>query len=195
MQVAYWAFSIEFKIKIFAVVIGTVEDLGILLCFTEAEQFHGLHSFNIIKRDTLRGEICITKASDIMTKNIVAARESTTAREIDIRLIIGNFNGLPVVDINIKLIGIVTAVDIFQAIRQGKNLDSLRATDIMTQNPVTVKQDTDINEVIDIILQRDIILVSVIDDKNKLIGLVGRPDLLRQNLNQKFVTITEKRND
>jgi CBS-domain-containing membrane protein len=57
------------------------------------------------------------------------------------------------------------------------------------------QQDTDINEVIDIILQRHIILVPVIDDKHKLIGLAGRPDILQQNLNQKFVTITEKRND
>jgi len=65
----------------------------------------------------------------------------------------------------------------------------------MTQNPVTVKQDTEINEIIDIILQRHIILVPVIDDKHKLIGLVGRPDILKQNLNEKFVTITEKRND
>jgi CBS domain-containing protein len=129
-----------------------------------------------------------------MTKNIVGARASTTAREIGTKLLIGNFNGLPVVDNNIKLIGIVTAVDIFQAIRQGKNLDSLRAIDIMTQNPVTVKQDTDINEIIDIILQKHIIIVPVVDDKHKLIGLVGRPDILKQNLNQKFVTITEKRN-
>jgi CBS domain-containing protein len=128
-----------------------------------------------------------------MTRNIVAARASTTAREIGTKLLIGNFNGLPVVDNNIRLIGIVTAIDIFQAIKQSKNLDTLRAIDIMTQNPVTVKQDTDINEVIDIILQRHIILVPVIDDKHKLIGLVGRPDILKQYLNQKFVTITEKR--
>jgi CBS domain-containing protein len=130
-----------------------------------------------------------------MTKNIVAARESTTAREIGTRLLLGNFNGLPVVDNNIKLIGIVTAVDIFEAIRQGKTLDSIRAIDIMTQNPVTVKRDTDIKEVIDIILQSHIIIVPVVDDKHKLIGLVGRPDILKQNLNQKFVTITEKKND
>ena len=129
-----------------------------------------------------------------MTKNIAAARASTTAREIGTKLVIGNFNGLPVVDNNMKLIGIVTAVDIFQAIRQGKNLDSIRAIDIMAKNPMAVKQDTDINEIIDIILQKDIMLVPVVDDKNKLIGLVGRSDILQQNLNQKFVTITENRN-
>jgi CBS domain-containing protein len=140
------------------------------------------------------GEIRIAKAFNIMTSNIVAARESTTAREISVRLLIGNFNGLPVIDSNIKLVGIVTAVDILRAIRRGKNLDSLRAIDIMTRNPVTVKQDTDINEIIDIILQRHIILVPVVDDRHKLKGLVSRLDILRQNLNQKFVTIVGKKN-
>jgi len=74
-------------------------------------EFHSLHTFNIIKgKDTLQGEICITNASDIMTRNIVAARTSTTAREVGNKLLIGNFNGLPVVDNNIKLIGIVTVL-------------------------------------------------------------------------------------
>jgi CBS domain-containing protein len=124
-----------------------------------------------------------------MTSNLVAAREGTTAREIAARLLIGNFNGLPVINSSIKVIGIVTAVDILRAIRQGKNLDSIRAIDIMTRNPVVVKQDTEIDEVIDIILQKHIILVPVINDEQKLVGVVSRLDILRQNINEKFVTI------
>jgi len=60
-----------------------------------------------------------------MTRNIAAAR-ATTAREIGTTLIIGNFNGLPVIDNNLKLIGLVIAIDIFQARRQGKSLDQMR---------------------------------------------------------------------
>jgi CBS domain-containing protein len=129
------------------------------------------------------------KAIDVMTTNLVAARAGTTAREVGTKLLIGNFNGLPVIDSNIKVIGIVTAVDILRAIRQGKNLDSIRAIDIMTRNPVVVKQDTEINEIIDIILQKAIILVPVINDERRLIGVVSRLDILRQNLNEKFVTV------
>ena len=102
---------------------------------------------------------------------------------------------MPIIDSNIKVIGIVTAVDILlailPAIRQGKNLDSIRAIDIMTRNPVVVKQDTEINEVIDIILQKAIILVPVINDEHRLIGVVSRLDILWQNLNEKFLTIGE----
>ena len=124
-----------------------------------------------------------------MTSNIVAARQSTTVREIGTKLLIGNFNGLPVIDNNAKVIGIVTAVDILRAVRQGKNLDSLRAIDIMTRNPVVVKQDAEIDEIIDIILQKVIILVPVVDHEHKLIGVVGRLDILQHNLNERFVTI------
>ena len=120
------------------------------------------------------------KVFNVMTSNLVAAREGSTTREIGTKLLIGNFNGLPIIDSNIKVIGIVTAVDILRAIRQGKNLDSIRAIDIMTRNPVVVKQDTEINEVIDIILQKAIILVPVINDE------------LRQNLIEKFLTIGKK---
>jgi len=102
-----------------------------------------------------------------MTSNIVAARQSTTVREIGTKLLIGNFNGLPVIDNNAKVIGIVTAVDILRAVRQGKNLDSLRAIDIMTRNPVVVKKDTEVNEIIDIILQKPIILVPVVDNRTR----------------------------
>jgi CBS domain-containing protein len=127
-----------------------------------------------------------------MTTNVVAARESTTVTEISTRLLIGDFNGVPVIDDNIRVIGIVTAADILRAVRQGMNLDSLRATDIMTQNPVVVKQDTDIDEIIDVMLQRVIVLVPVVDEDKKLIGVVARLDILKEKLNEKFVTIGER---
>ena len=54
------------------------------------------------------------KAFNIMTSNIVAARAGSTAEEIGTKLLIANFNGLPVIDSSIKVIGIVTAVDILR---------------------------------------------------------------------------------
>jgi len=132
------------------------------------------------------------KASDLMTTNVVASRESTTGTEISTRLLIGEFNGVPVIDNNIKVIGIVTAADILRAVRQGKNLDTVSATDIMTRNPIVVKRDTEIGEIIDIMLQRVIVLVPVVDDDKKLIGVVARLDILREKLNEKFVTIGER---
>jgi CBS domain-containing protein len=49
----------------------------------------------------------MTKASDVMRSNLVAARGGTTVREVISRLLIGNFNGLPVIDGNLKVIGTI----------------------------------------------------------------------------------------
>ncbi len=62
----------------------------------------------------------------------------------------------------------------------------------MTRNPAVVKQDTEIDEIIDVMLQKVIVLVPVVDDENKLIGVVARLDILRERLNEKFVTIGER---
>ena len=135
----------------------------------------------------------MTVASDLMTTNVVAARESTSGTEISTRLLIGEFNGVPVINDNIRVVGIVTAADILRAVRQGKNLDIIPATELMTKEPVVVNRDTPIDDIIDIILQKVIVLVPVVDQDKKLIGVVARLDILREKLNEKFVTIGSKR--
>jgi acetoin utilization protein AcuB len=69
---------------------------------------------------------------EVMTTTIVAAHESTTAMEASTKLLIGNFNGLPVIDSNDKLIGIVIAVDSYK-------VKIFIVINIMTRNPIVVK--------------------------------------------------------
>jgi CBS domain-containing protein len=149
------------------------------------------------KKNILLGQYLVQAgmivASDLMTTNVVAARESTSGTEISTRLLIGEFNGVPVIDDSIRVVGIVTAADILRAVRQGKNLDSLPATDIMTKEPIVVNRDTSIDEIIDIMLQKVIVLIPVVDQDKKLIGVVARLDILREKLNEKFVTIGIKK--
>ena len=61
-------------------------------------------------------------AKDLMTTQIDIANENTTVEEISAKLFAGEFNGLPVLDDNEFVIGVVTAIDILKAIQKGKNL-------------------------------------------------------------------------
>jgi predicted transcriptional regulator len=57
-----------------------------------------------------------------------------------------------------------------------------------------VKKDTSIEEIIDIMVEKEIVLVPVVQEDGKLIGsVVDRLDILRQKLNEGFVTIGERR--
>ena len=133
------------------------------------------------------------KAFDLMSQQVIVAKENTNAEQISARLLAGEFNGVPVVDDNGAVIGIVTAIDILKAIQGGKKLNAMLARDIMTPNPSTIKRDTPLEEIIRILVEKEIVLVPVVEENNnKLIGVVARLDILREKLNEGFITI-EKR--
>jgi|SRR5947208_4945060 len=139
----------------------------------------------------------ILNASDLMSPQVVVAKENTNAEGISARLLAGEFNGVPVVDDSGAVIGIVTAIDILKAIRGSngnKKLNTMVAKDIMTPNPSVVKKDTPIEDIIDIMIQKEIVLVPVVenDNNNKLIGVVARLDILREKLNEGFITIGKR---
>jgi CBS domain-containing protein len=131
-----------------------------------------------------------------MSPQVVVAKENTNAEGISARLIAGEFNGVPVVDDSGAVIGIVTAIDILKAIRGNVNrkLNTMVAKDIMTPNPSVVKKDTPIEDIIDIMIQKEIVLVPVVENNNnnKLIGVVARLDILREKLNEGFITIGKR---
>jgi CBS domain-containing protein len=129
-----------------------------------------------------------------MSPQVVVAKENTNAEQISARLLAGEFNGVPVIDDKGAVIGMVTAFDILRAIQGGKKLNTMLARDIMTPNPSVVKKHTRVEEIIRIMVEKEIVLVPVVegDNTNKLIGVVARLDILREKLNEGFITI-EKR--
>jgi predicted transcriptional regulator len=133
-------------------------------------------------------------AHDLMSPQVIVAKENTNAEQISARLLAGEFNGVPVVDDNGSVVGIVTALDILKALQGGKKkLNEMLARDIMTPNPSTVKKDTPIEEIIRILVEKEIVLVPVIEgNDNKLIGVVARLDILREKLNEGFITIGKR---
>jgi CBS domain-containing protein len=135
------------------------------------------------------------KAYDIMSIDIEAAKENATVTEIGTRLILRSINGMPIIDDDGKVIGILTVIDILRAIKDNKNIDALKANDIMTKNPIVIEQGTDILEIIDIMDKKGIEMVPVIEGENdnRIIGIVSRKDIIEEKFNERFVTIGMKK--
>ena len=135
------------------------------------------------------------KAYDIMSIDIEAAKENATVTEIGTRLILRSINGMPIIDDDGKVIGILTIIDILRAIKDNKNIDTLKANDIMTKNPIVIEQGTDILEIIDIMDKKGIEMVPVIEaeNDNRIIGIVSRKDITEEKFNERFVTIGMKK--
>ena len=137
----------------------------------------------------------IMKAYDIMSIDIEAAKENATVSEIGTRLILRSINGMPIIDDDGKVVGILTIIDILRAIKDKKNIDILKAGDIMTKNPVVIEQQTDMMDMIDIMDKKGIEMIPVVDEEkgSRLIGVVSRKDIIEEKFNERFVTIGMKK--
>ena len=117
----------------------------------------------------------------IMEKQVQSAEKDTTAEMIASYMMDG-FGSVPIVDENNKLVGIVSEFDLLAALRKGKKLQDVAAGEILTANPVSVTQDTDVVTLMDVLQNNHLIRVPVLDNVGKLIGIVDRRDMLRSYL-------------
>jgi CBS domain-containing protein len=84
----------------------------------------------------------------IMEKQVQSAEKDTKAEMIASYMMEG-FGSVPIVDENNKLVGIVSEFDLLAALRKGKKLQDVVAGEILTANPVSVTQDTDVVTLMD----------------------------------------------
>jgi CBS domain-containing protein len=131
-------------------------------------------------------------ALDVMSVDVVAAKDNATVIEIATRLVLGAFNGVPIINDIGSVVGIITAIDILRAIRDEKSLDTILVRDLMTSNPSVVKQDTAIEEVIDIMDKKGIEMVPVVEDDGRLIGMISRSDILKEKINESTLLVEKK---
>ncbi|KAA0251653.1 MAG: CBS domain-containing protein [Candidatus Jettenia sp.] len=135
------------------------------------------------------GYIMIKKtAKDIMNKIVTAAKKKTIGRDLAVKLLSGMYSGLPVVDDNGKVIGIVSEFDLLKVIKNGKALEQVTAEEIMSKNPICVSENTSVDEIIDLMTKHNIIRIPIIRN-DVLVGVVSRCDILSSIVEPEFVTV------
>ncbi len=119
------------------------------------------------------GKRLLTTARDVMHKEDlpVVPPEMELGKAI-IRVSQGRL-GLCVVVVNDKVVGIITDGDVRRAMESSQNrFFSLTVNDIMTKNPKVVTPETKISTIDNILQKNKIHAVLVVDDKNRLVGIV-----------------------
>lgn len=119
--------------------------------------------------------------ADIMETDVQCGHPSTTAEVLG-SLMIEGFGGIPIVDDNQKLMGIVTEFDLLAALDSAKRLGDLKAQEIMTTEVVRVSPNTDLRTLIYVLQTNHLIRVPVVDQEGRLIGIVARRDVVREYL-------------
>ena len=118
---------------------------------------------------------------DAMEKHVQYAHLSTKG-DVIASLMIEGFGAVPVVNSAKKLTGIVSEHDLLAAIDDGHELSRIRAADIMTGNPYSVRVQTTLGTLVHVLRASDLVRVPVVDANDKLVGIIARRDLLRTYL-------------
>ncbi|HXW68261.1 MAG TPA: NrfD/PsrC family molybdoenzyme membrane anchor subunit [Dissulfurispiraceae bacterium] len=121
-------------------------------------------------------------ARQIMTKKLVTVTPEVTIEEVSGLLISRNISAVPVVDKDNKVIGVVSESDIIfnsDIKRDESHVPGITAADIMTSPAVTALQESSLEELKQIIIQKKIRRVIIVDSSGHPIGIISRGDILK----------------
>jgi CBS-domain-containing membrane protein len=134
-----------------------------------------------------RGTVGKVKDFDSMTVSQVMEKEVQSVRlgtkgDVIASLMIEGFGAVPVVENGRKLAGIVSEHDLLAAVDDGQRLGAVSAQDVMTSNPYSVRPETTLGTLVHVLRASDLVRVPVVDDKDKLVGIIAKRDVLRTYL-------------
>lgn len=146
------------------------------------------------------------KVKDIMTKDVFYVSPDSKITEVSKIFTEKRIHGLPVVD-NGQIVGIITESDFFikgvsnlylptyiHLLEKSKlhkkrvdkkdkeGMDKLlkaKASDVMTKNCLTVDQNMDTDELIEIFKEKALYTLPVVDDSNKMVGIITQADIIK----------------
>jgi CBS domain-containing protein len=144
---------------------------------------------------------------DLMTRDVICAKEHTPVKELVGLMKQHNISGLPVVDDDGALVGIVSEVDLLTIIgepgheagttrkrthgwvdwllRSGRSTtvedrsDTSTAASFMTSDVVTAQASAPIREAARAMIEARVKRLPIVDEARKVIGIISRQDLLR----------------
>ncbi len=116
-------------------------------------------------------------AKDVMTKNVVSIPLSETTDEACDLMLRYHVSGLPVVDDEGYLAGVITEYDLLRLLYEPDTLHTSVA-DFMTANVTTVETDDTLCEVTETFLQHGLRRLPVLN-AGKLVGIISRRDVVR----------------
>ena len=144
------------------------------------------------------------KAKDIMTQEVITASPDTEIAYAAKLLLENHINGMPVLDENGKLTGIICQSDLIaqqkslplpsfftfldgyialtsmkQLEKQVQKVAAATVSQAMTKDPVTVNSDTEINTVAALMVDQNFHTLPVVEKDGTLVGIIGKEDVLK----------------
>ncbi len=166
--------NIELKIPFVTAAMDTVTEAKMAIAIAREGGIGVIHK-NMSIRDQARQVASVKRAENGMIYDPVSIKKGSTVYDALALMAEYKIGGIPVVDDENHLVGIVTNRDLRFEKDMNKHID-----EVMTkENLITTKQSTDLESASQILQQYKIEKLPVVDKDNKLIGLVTYKDITK----------------
>ncbi len=142
-------------------------------------------------------------AKEIMTSDVIVVNENATIDEVSKIFVDKNISGLPVVNQYNKLVGVISEGDLvykqkpvrppmFINLFDGlipidrkefqedmKRIAAYKVCDLMSKPPVYAYEDTPVSEIAELIIDKKVNRVPIVNEVHEVVGLVSRHDIIR----------------
>jgi CBS domain-containing protein len=143
-----------------------------------------------------------TRVRDIMTRSVHMVTAKTTLNEVARLLLSASFTALPVVDAEKRPVGVISQGDLIYKAGMPMRLGLLAESDgekvsavlgelaarmageIMTQPAISIDQDRNVTEAVELMLTKQVKRLPVVDAAGKLVGVISRVDVFRSILKE-----------
>ena len=117
-------------------------------------------------------------ARSVMTSPVLSVQADTPLENVFALLLRHHISGLPVVDKENLVVGVITEHDLLHLLFTPES-PAKAVSELCCRDVLTVGEDQPLFEVADMLLTRGIRRVPVVDDEGHLVGIISRRDLVR----------------
>jgi CBS domain-containing protein len=122
----------------------------------------------------------MAKCGEVMTREPACCEPGDSIQRAAQVMKTEDVGSLPVVESqsNRTLVGIVTDRDlVVKVVAEGRSPQNASVRDAMTQNPVTVREDDDVNRALSAMADRKVRRLPVVDAEGRLAGIIAQADI------------------
>ena len=117
-------------------------------------------------------------AKDVMMTGVITVRRNTPVYEVMELFIEKHITGVPVVEDDMTLAGIISEKDIMCLFYPTDGEEEKTVGDFMTQPAIFFDQDESLLDVCDCLMGNDFRKVPIVAD-GKVVGVISRPDIIK----------------
>ena len=119
----------------------------------------------------------MAKCREVMTKDPASCSASETVTKVAGLMKQHDVGSVPVVESD-RLVGIVTDRDIvLKIVAGGRNPEQATVKEAMTPNPVSCKEDDDLEYALRVMKERQVRRMPIVDGRGRLTGIIAQADV------------------